>query len=107
VIIQDLRGTYAQGQSNICDIPTYPLDVLKQSQDGIFSYLDFSTLSPGYASKEGIFHPNEAAAKAKACRQWLRARSEDHIAGKLLIANRQRIFRADEESYPITGVLNG
>jgi hypothetical protein len=54
---------------------------LRESQDGIFSGLDFSTLSTGYASKQGIFHPDQAALKAKACRQWLRDRPEDHIAG--------------------------
>jgi hypothetical protein len=67
--------------SNTCDIPTYPLETLKHAQDGLFASLDFSTLSPGYASKEGIFHPDKADLKAKACRQWLRDRPEDHIAG--------------------------
>ena len=89
----------------MCDIPTYPLDVLKQSQDGIFAHLDLSTLSPGYASKEGIFHPDNAAAKAKACRRWLRDRSEDHIAGDYLQPLKSR--KTDNQSYHIMDASSG
>jgi hypothetical protein len=66
-----------------CDIALYPIEELRNSRDGIFSHLDFSTLSPGYASKEGIFHPDNVAERAKQVRQWLRNREENNIAGAL------------------------
>jgi hypothetical protein len=66
-----------------CDVALYPIEELKNSRDGIFSHLDFSTLSPGYASKEGIFNPDNVAERAKQVRQWLRNRKEDNIAGAL------------------------
>jgi hypothetical protein len=64
-----------------CDTPLYPVDELKNSQDGIFAHLDFSTLSPEYASKKGIFAHENAGERAKKVRQWLRSREEDIIVG--------------------------
>jgi hypothetical protein len=43
--------------------------------------LDFSTLSPDYASKKGIFAHENAGDRAKKVRQWLRSREEDVIVG--------------------------
>jgi hypothetical protein len=68
-----------------CDVPTFPLEELKQSQNGIFANFDYSLVSPDtYASKEGIFHPENAQERAKQVRHWLRNREEDHIVGKSL-----------------------
>lgn len=64
-----------------CDTPLYPIEELKNSQGGIFAHLDFSTLSPEYASKQGIFAPENAGARAKLVRQWLRNREEEVIVG--------------------------
>lgn len=64
-----------------CDTPLYPLDELKNSKDGIFKHLDFSTLSEGYASKEGIFDPENVAQRAREVRRWLKNREEDIIVG--------------------------
>jgi hypothetical protein len=57
------------------------VDELKNSQDGIFAHLDFSTLSPDYASKKGIFAHENAGERAKQVRKWLRSREEDVIVG--------------------------
>lgn len=62
-----------------CDTPLHPVDELKDSQDGIFAHLDFSTLSPDYASKKGIFAHENAGERAKQVRKWLRSREEDVI----------------------------
>jgi hypothetical protein len=43
--------------------------------------LDFSTLSPEYASKKGIFAHENAGERAKQVRKWLRSREEDVIVG--------------------------
>jgi hypothetical protein len=43
--------------------------------------LDFSTLSPEYASKKGIFAHENAGARAKEVRHWLRSRDEEIIVG--------------------------
>jgi hypothetical protein len=64
-----------------CDTPLHPVDELKNSQDGIFAHLDFSTLSPEYASKKGIFAHENAGERAKQVRKWLRSRDEDIIVG--------------------------
>ena len=64
-----------------CDTPLYPVDELKNSQDGIFAHLDFSTLTPEYASKKGIFAHENAGERAKQVRKWLRSREEDVIVG--------------------------
>jgi len=44
--------------------------------------LDFSTLSPDYASKKGIFAHENAGERAKKVRQWIRSREEDTIVGR-------------------------
>ncbi|KAE8539238.1 hypothetical protein D1P53_004336 [Cryptococcus gattii VGV] len=62
-----------------CDTPTHPISALKASNNGIFSTLDFSTLSPDYASKEGIFGPANGETRAKLVRKWLRERPEKEI----------------------------
>ncbi|WRT66607.1 uncharacterized protein IL334_003566 [Kwoniella shivajii] len=62
-----------------CDTPTYPLSALKLSNNGIFSSLDFSTLSEDYASKSGIYAPEQGEERAKEVRRWLRDREEDEI----------------------------
>jgi hypothetical protein len=49
---------------------------------GIFADLDFSTLSPDYASKKGIFATDNAPDRAKRVRRWLRDRPEAEIAGE-------------------------
>jgi hypothetical protein len=64
-----------------CDVPLYPLEDLKTSKDGMFAHLDFSTLSPDYASKEGIFAPSNVAQRAMKVRRWLRDREENEIVG--------------------------
>lgn len=40
---------------------------------------DFSQLSPGYASKAGIYDPDRAAERATQVRHWLRQRPEREI----------------------------
>lgn len=45
----------------------------------MFSDLDFSGLSPDYASKQGIYDPDNCAERAKLVRHWLRARPEREI----------------------------
>lgn len=40
---------------------------------------DFSTLSPDYASKKGIFDPDNSEERARQLRQWLRSRPEREI----------------------------
>ncbi|KAK6909832.1 hypothetical protein L486_00518 [Kwoniella mangroviensis CBS 10435] len=62
-----------------CDTPTYPISKLKSSNDGIFSELDFSTLSEDYASKQGIYAPENGSERAKRVRHWLRDREESEI----------------------------
>lgn len=64
-----------------CDTALSPVEELKNSQDGIFSHLDFSNLSPDYASKKGIFSHARAADRAREVRKWLRARPEQEIIG--------------------------
>jgi hypothetical protein len=54
---------------------------LQNSNDGIFADLDFSTLSPDYASKKGIFDPANVKQRAREVRRWLRARPEKEIVG--------------------------
>jgi len=66
-------------EANPCDTPTHPVEKLSAANGGIFSSLDFSTLSPDYASKEGIFHPSAARERAKQVRRWLRERPEREI----------------------------
>lgn len=68
-----------------CDTPTHPISALKASNGGIFSSLDFSALSPDYASKEGIFAPANGVARAKLVRKWLRERPEREIVGAWII----------------------
>ena len=63
------------------DTPSYPVEELKHSKDGMFAHLDFSTLSPEYASKEGIYHPDNVNDRAREVRRWLRARDEQSIVG--------------------------
>lgn len=65
-----------------CDTPIYPLESLKHSQDGIFAHLDFTPLSPEYASKKGIFHPKNLDQRSRDVRRWLRNRQEDTIVGE-------------------------
>ncbi|ORY26137.1 histidine phosphatase superfamily [Naematelia encephala] len=62
-----------------CDTPTTPISALKAANGGIFSSLDFSTLSPEYASKRGIYHPDRASERARQARRWLRDRPEAEI----------------------------
>ncbi|WWC89077.1 uncharacterized protein L201_003995 [Kwoniella dendrophila CBS 6074] len=62
-----------------CDTPTYPVSKLKSSNNGIFESLDFSTLSPEYASKKGIYAPENGSERAKQVRYWLRNREESEI----------------------------
>jgi len=66
-------------QANPCDTPTAPVEKLKEWKDGLFSSLDFSALSPDYASKTGIFDPIRAPERAKRVRKWLRDRPEGEI----------------------------
>jgi hypothetical protein len=73
---------YRADNSIPCDTPLYPLEELKNAQDGIFSHLDFSTLSSGYASKKGIFAPENVRERAKQVRQWLRDRPESNVVGE-------------------------
>jgi hypothetical protein len=63
------------------DTPSYPVEELKNAKDGMFAHLDFSTLSPEYASKKGIYHPDNVADRAREVRRWLRARDEQSIVG--------------------------
>jgi hypothetical protein len=63
------------------DTPSYPVEELKNAKDGMFAHLDFSTLSPEYASKKGIYHPDNVADRAREVRKWLRARDEQGIVG--------------------------
>jgi len=81
-----------------CDTPLYPVDELKNSQDGIFAHLDFSTLSPDYASKKGIFAHENAGERAKQVRKWLRSREEDVIVGTSIPPShlRQRRSKAND-----------
>jgi hypothetical protein len=63
------------------DTPSYPVEELKNAKDGMFKHLDFSTLSPDYASKEGIYDPENVHQRAREVRRWLRSRDEQHIVG--------------------------
>ncbi|CAK9781208.1 hypothetical protein CC85DRAFT_289451 [Cutaneotrichosporon oleaginosum] len=62
-----------------CDTPLHPREELASSMDGMFSDLDFTGLSPDYASKQGIFDPERAAERAELVRKWLRERPEQEI----------------------------
>ncbi|KAK8864646.1 hypothetical protein IAR55_001896 [Kwoniella newhampshirensis] len=62
-----------------CDTPTSPISALSSSNNGIFSSLDFSTLSPTYASKKGIYAPERGSERARLVRKWLRDRDEGEI----------------------------
>lgn len=64
-----------------CDTPIYPPEELAASNDGMFlnAGFDFSQLSPGYASKVGIYDPDRAAERATQVRHWLRQRPEREI----------------------------
>lgn len=74
--------------SQPCDTPSYPVSEITRSQDGIFAELDFSTLSPDYATKKGIFHPDNVKDRAKEVRKWLRARPENEIVGESTVSSR-------------------
>jgi hypothetical protein len=65
-----------------CDTPLDPIEALRASNNGLFADLDFSTLSPDYASKMGIFSPGQATERAKRVRKWLRDRPEEEIVGE-------------------------
>lgn len=69
-----------------CDTPIYPPEALAASNDGMFieAGFDFSQLSPDYASKVGIYDPDNAAERAKLIRLWLRQRPEREIVCKFL-----------------------
>ncbi|GFZ46868.1 hypothetical protein JCM24511_04088 [Saitozyma sp. JCM 24511] len=62
-----------------CDTPLDPIEALRASNNGLFADLDFSTLSPDYSSKMGIFSPGQATERAKRVRKWLRDRPEEEI----------------------------
>lgn len=68
-----------------CDTPTYPVSELQKSNEGLFKDLDFSSLSTGYASKTGIFSPEQAAERARKVRVWLRERPEQEIVGEPIL----------------------
>jgi hypothetical protein len=70
-----------------CDIPTYPPSAIASSLGGIVSDLDFSGLSEGYASKKGIFDPENVEQRAAAVRKWLLEREEDEIIGASLYSS--------------------
>lgn len=55
---------------------------LQNANEGLFADLDFSTLSVDYASKTGIFSPDNAAERARVVRRWLRDRPEKEIVGE-------------------------
>ncbi|WWC69952.1 uncharacterized protein I206_103896 [Kwoniella pini CBS 10737] len=74
-----LLDTLQEVEAYPCDTPTYPISKLKASNNGIFSSLDFSTLSEGYASKSGIYNPKNASERARRVRNWLRDREENEI----------------------------
>jgi hypothetical protein len=59
----------------------YPPEALAASNGGMFleAGLDFSALSPEYASNEGIYHEDNIAERAKRVRTWLRERPEREI----------------------------
>lgn len=63
--------------------PTAPVETLKESQGGIYSHLNYTLLSPDYASKKGIFEATAKKVKerAKMVRKFLREREEDEIVG--------------------------
>lgn len=71
--------------SHPCDTALYPLSELQNSNDGMFAELDFSTLSPDYASKKGIFDPANVKQRAREVRRWLRARPEKEVVGECFI----------------------
>lgn len=60
------------------------MEDLRYGQGGIYAQLNYDTLSPGYASKEGIFAPSarKVRERAKMVREWLRERPEDEIVGQ-------------------------
>ncbi|WWC61930.1 uncharacterized protein I303_104516 [Kwoniella dejecticola CBS 10117] len=74
-----LLDTLQEVEALPCDTPTYPISKLKASNNGIFSSLDFSTLSEEYASKSGIYDPKNASERARRVRNWLRDREESEI----------------------------
>lgn len=47
----------------------------------MFAQLDFSGISPDYASKKGIFDPANVQQRAREVRVWLRERPEGEIVG--------------------------
>lgn len=81
VIILDILQEVAR---HACDTPTYPPEAIKNDPDlgGIFADLDFSGLSPDYASKKGIFAPENITQRATAVRKWLIERPEQEIVGE-------------------------
>lgn len=58
------------------------------AQDGLFADFDFSSLSEGYASKEGIFAPANIKERAEQVLHWLYAREEEEIVGEYISADR-------------------
>lgn len=68
--------------STACDVPTYPPSAIASSLGGIFSDLDFSGLSEGYASKKGIFDPANVEERAERVRKFLAEREENEIVGE-------------------------
>ena len=75
-------GRHRADRSHPCDKPLSPLSKLQASNGGIFSHLDFSTVSPDYASKKGIFDPINVVERAKKVRRLLRDRPEGKIVGE-------------------------
>ncbi|WWC61929.1 uncharacterized protein I303_104515 [Kwoniella dejecticola CBS 10117] len=74
-----LLDTLQEVDRKACHTPLSPAELLRCSNDEMFSSLDFSTLSEGYASKDGIFDPVNASERAKQVRRWLRDRLEREI----------------------------
>ena len=64
-----------------CDTPTSPPSAIAEWRNGLLSSFDFSTLSPDYASKQGLFAPENVTERAKQVRTFLRDRPEEEIVG--------------------------
>ncbi|ORX35637.1 histidine phosphatase superfamily [Kockovaella imperatae] len=62
-----------------CDTPSHPISAITEWRDGLLSGFDFSSISPDYASKKGIFDPERVVERAREVRRWLRDRPEQDI----------------------------
>ncbi|EIW65902.1 hypothetical protein TREMEDRAFT_35661 [Tremella mesenterica DSM 1558] len=87
-------------EANPCDTPL-PVSELKTTLNGIFEDFDFSSISPEFTTKGGIFHPDNVEERARRVRLWLRDREEEEI---IVVAHGDLLRYVNGQYPPKTGM---